>query len=215
MASRDPLKRVINKDTCFNMAYTLAEHKHRPIINKLEKELKECGQLIYNLIHKGMLKEINEVPKGWLKESAYITVRSPDGRASYTYYRRFSYVDDNGSRVRPSTTAEHSISLPKAARLLADKDFYKLSHQEPLLLKYFELERQVLQERENVSETRERMEGIISGYRTYARLYEGWPEVRALVKKYEPSVTVTPSYPVALPNTKALNAEFGLPLKQA
>lgn len=218
------LKKKFSKALIADMAERLTCHRFNPQLKQIDEDMRKATDALYEEHYAKDLKAMYALPKGWLKEKMTFFVyglnRKGERKTLLTYkkfYEPSSYerarLDKQGSEI---TVDYIKVSLSEQRRFpYADSDNLFIRADNAHLQKILELmtkRTDTMIEREDFQEE---METLLRQAENFQTLYERWPEVRELLREFEPTPPA-PKKPLP-PATifEDLNSKLGIPTEKA
>lgn len=217
------LKKKFGKTLIADMAKHLTCHRFDPLLAQIDKDTHKATDALYEEHYAKDLKAMNALPKGWLKEktSFYVYGLNASGeRKALLTYKKF-YEPNSYERARfdkqgGEITADYiKVSMSEPRRLpYADSDNLFIRADNAHLQKILELmtkRTDTMIEREDFQEE---MATLLRQAENFQTLYERWPEVRELLRDFEPTPPA-PKKPLP-PATifEDLNSKLGIPTEK-
>lgn len=200
----DLLAKRFNKTQVNEMARYLAEQSFDQKLAKINQNLKHLADKLFDSFMAKDLKLIESLPKGWLEEIEVCRVKFLDGENDvYVSIAKFRENDDCLPKARIENRSNQCLGIPMSA-----------SKRIPHKLRYtnFPIQQSSSEGKEIINlyneyasvqlekyEFKEQMISLMTNLKTFKALYEFWPEVRELLKEFEPTEPVKvmlPSVPL-------------------
>lgn len=225
MATKNLLKKKFTKSLMIEMAEHLAAHRFNPIIAQIEAEISEAAVKVYEAHYDKDLKQMESLPKGWLKEKtcfyAYAVDKEGKNVSALTfkeYYEPNSYDRSRTGKQCGERSRECvKVTLPNYRRFKArdDNNLY-LPFDNEHLQKFCELLTKLTEAKVEQEDFEQEMYNYLQLAENFEVLYERWPAVRELLREFEP-VPTEPKKKVLPPATlfDDLNKKLGIPTEKA
>lgn len=217
------LKKKFSKALIADMAERLTCHRFNPLLEQIDKDMRKATDALYEEHYAKDLKAMNALPKGWLKEkmSFYVYGLDVSGeRKALLTYKKF-YEPDSYDRSRFDKQGSE-ITV----------DYIRVSMSEPRRLPYMDSDnlfirfdnanvQQILSLMTKRTDTliaredfQEEMTILLRQAENFQVLYDRWPEVRELLRDFEPTPPA-PKKPLP-PATMFddLNKKLGIPTEK-
>lgn len=196
----------LTNDIRDSIATAVLRHRFNEQVDALIADRAAFADAVYcDIYRKADREKMDDLPNGWLPESARIGVQfgSSGSRFEYLHFDGCVYgpldamrSKNDGKRVERRITAKHSYGCAKVY-----EDGHKLSQRHAELSNRFEALKAEHQTAERQTKA------ALSSVGTIKRLIEAWPEVEPFASKFEDAPKNLPSVP-----TSKLNEMLGLPV---
>lgn len=175
--------------------------------DEVQHDLASLAQAVYNSVFsEKMLKQMADLPAGWLPKSDYIRVQF-GYETPYLYFSGQLYGVPYEITRRLDTPAPVQKTLPSNC---VGTILTKFDHSHDLTERYTNITTRMNKLKEEYTDSKNMLRGTLAKFHTTNRLIEAWPEVKPFVIEIvgKPASTSTAlSVPIA-----TLNEKFGLPV---
>lgn len=215
----DLLKKRFTAGMVSEMSMHLANNSFNQKIADAKAALKSAADDFYRDYYGDvMIEEMNNLPEGWLNKSEnfYVKVCSPldmekSAPITLVTYAKRSYKSDV-YELRNASAESLGMPMSKGFRMPA-ADLYEYrpyAFNHPLIVAYMKAHEEEALARKAKDDFRLEMASIIRLSGNFHQLYHAWPEVRELLREFEPKAPV--SKPM-LPSTdfSTYNTMLGIP----
>lgn len=220
-----PLKKRFTKDLIERMAQRLTNHSYaKKIQDADEAYVAVCNEVYVEYYGQEAIDKMNTLPDGWLNQSSseYLYFQNNDGTKLSTVSLLMSKLLSRGdfSRASYKSTESYSYIALRFGKSLRQMEYVRINNirlpfSNPIIEKLIAAHDSLVEVKAESYEFQEQMVGILDNLRSFHKLYEQWPEVREILKVFEPTASSSGGALLPAISFDSLNKQLGIPTSSA